>query len=272
MPDASPGDLSGRPVQNSPDGRGPATEDVETESDLNESLRALSRLSSEQFGLTELLTRVAEMAGHAIPGADGVGLTLLRADDPARPELVVTDADFVRRLDEVQYDLGEGPCVTAAREAVSVRSGSLSNDSRWPRFGARIRRMNVRSVLSVPLLTGNGVVGALNVYAYVDDAFDERAEQVGDLFAAPAAISVQNAQILNHAQRLVTQLQSALTSRPLIDQAIGVLRSRSGDTAQQAFEKLRDISQTEHRKLHDVAAAVVEEAAARARSRRHPLI
>ena len=80
----------------------------------------------------------------------------------------------------------------------------------------------------------------MNVYAHAKDAFDERAEQLGELFAVPAAIAVQNAQILAQTQRLAAKLQSALTNRAVIDQAIGILMSRSGVTADEAFSRLRD--------------------------------
>ena len=149
-----------------------------------------------------------------------------------------------------------------------MRSGSLGGDHRWPRFGPQAGRLGVHSVLSLPLHTPAGPLGAVNVYAHAKNAFDERAEQLGQQFAAPAAVSVLNAQILAQSQRLSIQLQAALKSRPIIDQAIGVLRSRSGDTADEAFTRLRGMSQTEHRKLHEVAVDVVEQAAARARARR----
>lgn len=233
--------------------------------DLAGSLAALSQLSAGRGGLVELLTQVATMAVRAVPGADGAGLTLL---EPDRADIIVKSTEFVRQIDDIQYRLGEGPCISAAAEGRTMRSGSLGGDTRWPRFGPRAGRLGVHSVLSLPLITPGGVVGAMNVYAHAKEAFDAKSEESGELFAAPAAISVLNAQILTQSQRLVTQLQAALTSRPIVDQAVGILRSRSGDTAAEAFQRLRAISQTEHTKLTEVAAAVVEEAAARARARR----
>jgi ANTAR domain len=99
------------------------------------------------------------------------------------------------------------------------------------------------------------------------DAFDEHAQRLGELFAEPAAVAVHNAQVLAQAQRVVGQLQAALTSRAVIDQAIGILISRSGGTADEAFAALRAISQREQRKLADVARKLVDEAARRARAR-----
>ena len=247
----------------------PPTDDTvrdERDEDLSTSLASLAQLSSGQFGLEELLTRVAGMAVQAIPGADGAGLTLLETD---RPDLIVKSTEFVRQIDDIQYGLGEGPCISAADAGETMRSGSLGGDRRWPRFGPRAGRLGVHSVLSLPLLSPAGVLGAMNVYAHAKDAFDERAEQLGELFAIPAAISVLNAQILAQSQRLATQLQAALTTRPVIDQAIGVLRSRTGCTAAEAFTRLRNISQTEHKKLNEVAARILDQAVARARARQH---
>jgi GAF domain-containing protein len=128
--------------------------------------------------------------------------------------------------------------------------------------------MGVHSVLSLPLLAEDHVVGAMNVYAHPTNAFDDRAEHIGRLFAVPAAIAVQNAQILAQTQRLAGNLQAALTTRAVIDQAIGILMSRSGITAKEAFDRLSIASQNEHRKVSAVAAGIVDAAVRRARSRR----
>ena len=122
--------------------------------------------------------------------------------------------------------------------------------------------------MSLPLRAGDDVVGAMNVYAHGKDAFDERAERLGELFAVPAAIAVQNAQILAQTQRLAANLRAALTHRAVIDQAVGIVMSRSGMTEQEAFVRLRDVSQREHAKLAVVAAGIVHAAVNRARSRR----
>ena len=244
---------------------GPHSAAAEQDADLAASLAELSQLSAGRGGLVEMLTRVAEMAVQAIPGADGAGLTL---QEPDREDVVVKSAEFVRKIDDVQYGIGQGPCISAAVEGRTMRSGSLGGDPRWPRFGPRAGRLGVHSVLSLPLVTPSGVIGAMNVYAHAHHAFDERAEEIGELFAGPAAISVLNAQILAQSNRLATQLQAALLTRPVIDQAIGILRSRSGETAPEAFDTLRQLSQHEHVKLVDLAGRIVEEATAKARARR----
>jgi GAF domain-containing protein len=233
--------------------------------DLAESMAALSRLSSGRWDLVDLLGQVASFAVRAIPGAEGAGLTLLEADGA---DTIVKTAPFVGDIDDIQYGLGEGPCISAAATGRTMRSGSLGDDPRWPRFGPRADRLGVHSVLSLPLISHEAVAGAMNVYAHAPGSFDERSEELGELFAVPAAIAVQNAQILAQTRRLAVSLQAALTSRAVIDQAIGILRSRSGISADEAYDRLCQHSQREDIKVNEVAAGVVREAVRSARARR----
>jgi GAF domain-containing protein len=233
--------------------------------DLAESMAALSRLASGRWDLEGLLAEVATFAVKAIPGAEGAGLTLLEAD---RADTIVKSAPFVTEIDDLQYGLGEGPCISAAETGRTMRSGSLGDDVRWPRFGPKADRAGVHSVLSLPLIVGDVVVGAMNVYAHAPDSFNDRSEELGELFAVPAAIAVQNAQILAQTRRLAVTLQAALNSQAVIDQAIGIIRSRSGISADEALARLGQHSQQEHVKIRAVAARIVQEAVRRARERR----
>jgi GAF domain-containing protein len=232
--------------------------------DLRESLAGLSQLASNRLPLEDLLTQVATYAVQAIPGADGAGLTLLEQD---RADTIVATAPFVTEVDDVQYGMNQGPCISAARDGQTIVSGSLGGDSRWPRFGGRVARLGVHSVVSLPLMTPDGVVGAMNVYAHAKNVFDDRAAELGQVFAVPAAIAVQNAHVLAQTRRLANRLQSALELRGVVDRAIGILMSRSGGTEHQALERLRALSQREHRKLAEIAREIVDEAVARARAR-----
>jgi GAF domain-containing protein len=237
--------------------------------DLDAGLSDLAALVAGSQGLDELLGRVATSAARAIPGADGAGVTLLRMDRPNnRVEALAASHPFVSEIDDIQYVvLNEGPCITAALERRTVRSGSLGGEKMWPRFGPRVGRLGVHSALSLPLLLPGQLVGAINVYARGKDVFDDHAAQLGELFAAPAAVAVHNAHVLAQALALTKQLQTALSSRPVIDQAIGLLRGRSGGSAEDAFARLRAISQDGHIKLIDVAQSVVDDAVRRARAR-----
>ena len=243
-----------------------SSDPMEEDADLRDSLAGLSRLATGQMSLADLLTHVAEYAVSAIPGADGAGVTLLQR---GRPDTIVASADFVRQVDAVQYGIGEGPCITAAATGLTVCSGALGADASWPRFGARVRRLGVHSALSLPLVTPEGVLGTMNVYARAGHAFDDRAVHVGEQYAVPAAIAVQNAQVLSQALTLAAQLEAALTNRAVIDQAVGILMSRSGAAPGEAFSSLTVLSQKENRKLAVIATEVVDEAVGRARARHH---
>jgi GAF domain-containing protein len=239
--------------------------------DLRAGIDQLAGLVAGTLGLPALLAEVSTFAVQAIPGADGAGVTLLRVDRVDNMvEALAASAAFVAAIDEIQYvTLKEGPCITAALERRTVRSGSLGGEKMWPRFGPRVGRLGVHSALSLPLLLPGQVIGAINVYAHGKDVFDEHAAELGELFAKPAAVAVHNAQILAHALALTGQLQAALSTRPVIDQAIGLIRGRSGRSAEEAFTQLRAISQAEHRKLPEVAQHIVDEAVRRARARRN---
>jgi GAF domain-containing protein len=232
--------------------------------DLRASLDGVARLVMGSISLEDALTRVAEFAVGAIPAAEGAGVTLMEAE---RPDTVVASAPFVKEVDAIQYGLGEGPCISAAAERRPVRSGWLAGDPTWPRFGPRVGRLGVHSVLSLPLLLPDTVVGAINVYAHRRDAFDDWAEELGELYAASAAVAAHHAQILAQARRLIAQLQLGLTNHATIDQAIGILIARTGGTELAAMDTLRSMSAREHRRLSEVARGLVEEAGRRARAR-----
>lgn len=237
--------------------------------DLQSSLADLAGLVTGSLGLSELLGQVATYAANAIPGAHGAGVTLLRVDRPDnRVEALAASHPFVSEIDEIQYvTVNEGPCITAALERRTVRSGSLGGEKMWPRFGPRVGRLGIHSALSLPLLLPGQIIGAINVYARGKDVFDDHAQHLGELYAAPAAVAVHNAQILTQALKLTSQLQTALTTRPVIDEAVGLIRGRTGATSEQALARLREMSQSEHTKMSEVAQRMVDEAVRRARAR-----
>jgi hypothetical protein len=117
-------------------------------------------------------------------------------------------------------------------------------------------------------LTSDGVVGSLNVYAHEKDVFDDRAALLGGYFGVPAAIAVQNARILAESKRLAQHLRKALNNRITIERAIGVLMTRSGESADEAMAKIRAISHTEHKKIDLVAENILDTAVRRAHARR----
>lgn len=243
------------------------------ELDLNAGLSGLAGIVAGAYSIDKTLSQIAQFAVQAIPDAGGAGVTLIHpydADtvDELRIQAWSGTAEFVRSIDTLQYEkLGEGPCITCIQSRRPAVTGSLGSDRRWPHFGGSVARMGVHSVLALPLIVGDTVVGAISSYAYGKDAFAEHAIQLGSQFAGPAAVSVYNTQLLANTQLRTKQLQQALHSRAVIDQAIGIIRGRTGTSAEDAFDRLTRISQREHTKLADVAEKLVDEAVRQARAR-----
>jgi GAF domain-containing protein len=240
------------------------------ELDLHSGLRGLAGLVTGARGAVELLCQIAEFAADAIPRVDGAGVALID-EGRSLPTLQTASATagFVHEIHAVQYvELREGPCITCTQSQRVTVSGSLGADNRWPRFGGRVARMGVHSALSLPLIVGEQVIGAINCYANSQDAFGEHAVQLGTQFAESAAVSIYNAELLSWARAHVERLQQALENRTVIDQAVGIIRSRSGISAEVAFTRLVQMSQTGNVKLRVVAARLVEDAVRRAQVRR----
>ena len=252
----------------------PALSAIQRAADEADFYAGLSRVAGMVAGAQEvidLVRNMTEFAALAIPGVDGASIALI---DPRQAISSVktwaTTEAFVLEIDAVQYEeLNEGPCITCMHSRRPTVSGSLGSDSRWPHFGGRVARMRVHSALALPLIVGDQVIGSINAYAMGRDAFGDHAVQLGSQFAGTAAVAVYNAQLLANAHERTLRLQRALDSRSVIDQAVGIIRSRSGGTADEAFERLAHISQSENIKVHAVAERLVEEAARRARARRH---
>ncbi|MCW2539381.1 MAG: Signal transduction histidine kinase [Frankiales bacterium] len=177
--------------------------------------------------LPDTLEHIAVFAVKAIPGAEGAGLTLFQGN---RADTIVASARFVHDVDAAQYSIGEGPCITAAAERRTVRLASVDADGPYPRFGPRAAEMGIQSMLSLPLLSegiDGDVLGSINVYARERNVFDDRAQELGELFAIPAAISVRNAQALSEALLLTGRLEAALVKRAAEDRATGALLRRA---------------------------------------------
>lgn len=244
-----------------------ASDDV----DLAAGLQGISAIVATGRSLEQVLGEVAMFAALAIPDAQetGVGVTVIKpVGTTMGVQTWAATSAVVHEIDVMQYELlNEGPCIHCMQTRRAVVSGSLGADDRWPRFGARVARLGVASALALPLLIHEQVVGSINVYARGKDAFGEHAVRLGTAFAGPAAVSAYNTQLLMAAQERAENLQRALVSRKTIDQAIGIVRGRTGLNEDEAFYRLKRISQNENTKLAEVAERIVEETVRRARSR-----
>lgn len=154
------------------------------------------------------------------------------------------------RIDEIQTETGQGPCLDAVYEQQTVRVIDLRAEHRWPKFARRAVEEGAGSMVSFQLYVDGDNLGALNLLSREPGAFDDESEQVGLLFASHAAVAFAGAQKLD-------ELGRSVDSRDLIGQAKGILMERYRVDADQAFRVLVRASQHGHTKLRDVAAELV---------------
>jgi GAF domain-containing protein len=221
-------------------------------------LQALSEFFVDEGTLGDTLLRVAWLACR-VTAADLAGMTLLMDGKPATG--VFTDP-ATPEIDAAQYEAGRGPCLDAFRDQKAYRIDSIAADDRWPEFTRDAARHGVTATLSLPLSARGESMGALNLYSR-SRAFDDAAAEAVEVFARQAAIVLANAQVYWEARQLGENLREALRSRASIDQAIGIVMADGGRTPEQAFQLLVKVSQRENRKLRDVAAELIDRAAAR---------
>ena len=212
--------------------------------------RQLSELARELHAdlTTEaLLDRIVMAAVTEVPGAQYAGITLVTGKDFSTH---AASGELIERIDRVQYQAGEGPCLDAARHHDTVRCDDLRADGRWPRFARQAAGLGVLSVLCFQLFAGGDSFGALNLYAANPAAFGQDSESTGILLASHAALAMA-------AARTQAGLLTAMDSREMIGQAKGILMERYKITGIEAFGLLVASSQAVNRKLRDVAEHLV---------------
>ena len=205
--------------------------------------RVLSSLAGFVVGrqpLTTTLTHVAELARDGIAAADYAAVTTLR---DGTPETTVATDPMMAEIDRAQYEADSGPCLDAFRSGEVLRMDSTEDDERWPDFGRAAAAHGVHSTLSLPLIVAGDGIGALNLYSRRPRAFSTADESEGVRFAEPAAVLLANAYLFWQAHDLAQNLETALASRAVIEQAKGILMGQQGVDAEAAFDLLRRASE-----------------------------
>ena len=197
----------------------------------------------------DLVSRIVGEAVRLVPTARHAGVIVT---DPNRNLRTVSASGPVpRQLNELQMEMGTGPCLTAARKQIVVRMHDIGADTRWPEFCRSAKDCEVGSMLCVPLFVDDRMLGTLSFYGERPDVFRDGVEPVARLLATLSAVALADS---FHRMRI----ERALANRDLIGQAKGVLMARHGVQADEAFEMLRAHSQRTNSKLVAVAEQVVE--------------
>src|SRR5487761_1677976 len=226
--------------------------------DVRHALNELGRLRFGEMRVEEAMHQIVETT-HAIFSVDGAGLMLADAEHHLR-NAAVSD-ERVRHLEELQIRHQEGPCVTAFDDKVLVGADDLTSDARWPLFNRDAVDRGIRAVLASPIPYNQDAVGVVAVLSRERHPWSAEAELALLAFTDLAALLIASMMQGEQQSELAVQLQGALSSRQVIEQAKGVLIGQQGIPARAAYEQLRAQARTERRKLSEVCAEVVKRAA-----------
>ncbi|MEU1039901.1 GAF and ANTAR domain-containing protein [Streptomyces sp. NPDC005551] len=215
--------------------------------------RTLHEALAQSGGLDTLLRDLTERAVLAVEGAAACSITVRR---DGRLLTLAGTSGLPSGLDQRQYENGDGPCVRAAKVDAEQYSPDLAQETRWPSYTPYALSQGIRSVLAVPLPVDGETDAALNLYAVTEDAFRDRRE-TARAFAERAAEAINAALRIERERTSAGDVRTALLSRSVIDQAVGILMAKERCDARVALDMLRRASQDSNVKLRDLCGDLV---------------
>lgn len=234
---------------------------ADTAQDAQRALTELGRIILGAQPLVQTLERVAQLTQTVVPHARDVSVTLLEEPAEGRPAKASTVAftgHLAVDLDERQYKSGFGPCMDAAVSGETI-TVDTSDDEVYVDFSALARRRGVGHTLSVALPIAQRTIGALNIYG-AGEPFTARETQLAHEVAGSAAVALANAAAFSSTAELAKNLQLAMESRAVIEQAKGLVMGQRHCSADEAFTILRKTSQQSNLKLRTLCQNLVDRA------------
>lgn len=214
----------------------------------------------DDFDVVDFLTKLTEHAA-AVSGADAVGLVL--ADQRGNLQFMAASHPGAEVLELFQLQNAEGPCLDCFHSREPVVNADLAHASdRWPTFAPRATRAGFHSVHAFPMRLRDRTIGALNLFGTGDTVFGPDDARVVQALADVATIAILQERSIANAEVLTEQLQGALNSRVIIEQAKGAIAITEGVGVDEAFTLLRGRARSGGRRLVDVAREVLTGAAA----------
>jgi GAF domain-containing protein len=220
----------------------------------------LQNLVLDSADVEEFLDELAGFSASSLSSPDHeviCGITLVRRK---KAVTVASSNDRARAMDEVQYQFGDGPCLTAIREHASVHVPDLRTDQRWPEYTDAVAEHGIGSMLGVPIPLEGEAGAGLNLYSTQPHGFTEEAIGTAETYARQTSKALRLAIRIAHLNDARNNLSAAMQSRTVIDLAVGVIIAQNRCSQDEAFQILKNASNTRNMKLRDVAAAVVESA------------
>ena len=233
---------------------GPPRVDRDSFSEFALSFSETARSLFSAGNVTDTLVSVVELAVSTIEGCDFAGLFLIDTGVVTTP--VHTDP-IVVEVDTLQHQTNEGPCLDAIAHRLIFYADDLGKDLRWLHFAPQATRAGIRSVLALPL-SADTQLGALNLYARYPSAFGVVDRAKAAILVSMASLALSVAHSHEDEERRAANLQTALSSRETIGEAMGILMERERITAAQAFDVLRRASQHLNVKLREVAQNLID--------------
>ena len=204
--------------------------------------------------LHELTVRCAQVLGVSAAG-------VLLTDQRGALRVVAASTEQTRLLELLQSQTDQGPCPECfhtGRPVVAADLSTAAAESRWPRFAAEARKVGFSSVHALPMRLRTDVIGALNLFGSEPGALDADTIRLAQALADVATIGLLQARAIRQRDTLAEQLQTALNSRVVIEQAKGVIAERRHLDMDQSFTLLRGTARTNNRRLSELARAVVD--------------
>ena len=227
---------------------------------LHDVRHALLELGKLRFGEMKVEDAIQEIVHttHSMFHVDGAGLMLADSEQHLR-NVAASDARLMH-LEELQIEHHEGPCIDAFETKALVGVEDLADDDRWPLFSDAAIARQVRAVLASPIPYNQYAVGVVAVLSEQSRPWSPEGELALLAFTDLAALLIASMMLGEEQSEITAQLQGALNSRQIIEQAKGVLIGTRGISARAAYEQLRAQARAERRKLAAVCADVVENA------------
>ena len=207
------------------------------------------------FDVVDFLHLITARAAELVPDS-AVGLML--ADHQGRLRFMGASTEATRLLELFQLQNDQGPCLDCFRTGAGVVNADLHDgDTPWPRFAPRAVEAGFRSVHAVPLRLRSETIGALNVFGRQPTRLEPADAHLVQALADVATIGLMQERAIRRNELLAEQLQTALNSRIVVEQAKGALAQMHGVSVDQAFELLRSYARSTGTRLSDVARRIV---------------
>jgi GAF domain-containing protein len=199
------------------------------------------------------------LAAHAVAVSGAAAAGLLLSDHNGRLQFMAATDENVRSLELYQLQNSDGPCLDAFRLGEPVVNADLSHaGDRWPQFASRAIEAGYQSVHAFPMRLRDQVIGAMGLFGSEDHRFDPDEVRVVQALADIATIGLLQQRSITHAEDLTEQLQVALNSRIVIEQAKGAYAELHDISVEEAFRRLRQEARRSRRKLTEVCAEMLE--------------